>query len=120
MTFNYSPNFNLRKRRYFEIKSNFFKPLISILDKLLKKKSIFLSFYYPSNYEVNTIKLFDLIKKRRKIKSLLPIINSKDRIQFIKWTFLDTLKVNKYGMLEPILKKKIYYTRRNFSASFSI
>ncbi len=98
--------FNLRRKKYFEIKSNFFKPLINILNRLFKKKSIFLSFYYPSNYEVNTLKLFNLIKKRRKIKTLLPVINSKDRMQFIKWRLLDTLKVNKYGMLEPILNKK--------------
>ena len=98
--------FNLRRKKYFEIKSNFFKFLINILNRLFKKKSIFLSFYYPSNYEVNTLKLFNLIKKRRKIKTLLPVINSKDRMQFIKWRLLDTLKVNKYGMLEPILNKK--------------
>ena len=98
--------YKLRKNNYFEINDGFFKPLISFLDKLFKKKSIHLSFYYPSNYEVNILNLYNLIKKKRNIKVLLPVINSGDRLTFFKWGFLDVLKVNKYGILEPAIKTR--------------
>ena len=61
--------YNIRKNRYFEVTNNFFRPLIGLLDKLFKKKSIYLSFYYPSNYEVNVINFYDLIKRKKKHKS---------------------------------------------------
>ena len=37
----------IRKRKYFEIKPNFFNPLISLVKKKLKRKKILLSLYYP-------------------------------------------------------------------------
>tara|TARA_B100000427_G_scaffold300622_1_gene283127 strand:- start:208 stop:768 length:561 start_codon:yes stop_codon:yes gene_type:complete len=98
--------YNIRKNRYFEVTNNFFRPLIGLLDKLFKKKSIYLSFYYPSNYEVNVINFYDLIKRKKNTKVLMPIINSRDQMTFVQWNFLDILKVNKYGMLEPAIKKK--------------
>ena len=79
-----------------------------MLNKFLKKK-IYLSFYYPSNYEVNTLNLFNLIKKKKYKKALLPVINPKDQMTFVKWDFLDALKVNKYGMLEPYDKKNTQF-----------
>ena len=99
--------YKVRKNNYFEISDSFFKPLISLLDKLFKKKLIYLSFYYPSNYEVNTLNLFNLIKRKTQIKKvLLPVINSRDKMTFVQWDFLDILKVNKYGILEPVIKKR--------------
>ena len=91
-----------RKKKYFEISPQFFKPLI----KLLKRNSsTILSLYYPSNYEVNVLNLFQLIKKI-KIKTLLPITRSNNKMNFVEWKYFDPLKVNKFGMLEPCLKKK--------------
>ena len=99
--------YKVRKNNYFEISDNFFKPLISLLDKLFKKKLIYLSSYYPSNYEANTLNLFNLIKRKTQIKKvLLPVINSRDKMTFVQWDFLDILKVNKYGILEPVIKKR--------------
>ena len=100
--------YKIRKKKYFEVKKEFFKPLIALLNKFLKKKTIYLSFYYPSNYEVNITKLLDLIGQKKKIKALLPIINSKDQMRFVKWEHLDVLRVNKYGMLEPNFTKKSF------------
>ena len=97
--------YKIRKNKYFETKNIFFKPLINLLNKLFKKKPIYLSFYYPSNYEVNTLNLLNEIKRKKNIKVLLPVVNSRDRMIFVKWDFLDILKVNKYGMLEPASKK---------------
>ena len=71
-----------RKKNYFEVSSNFFKPLIEFLKQQKKNKKILLSFYYPSNYEVNILKLFQLIKKM-KIKTLLPIIKDENTMTFL-------------------------------------
>ena len=98
--------YKTRKNKYFEVSNNFFKPLIGLLNRLFKKKLVYLSFYYPSNYEVNTLNLFNLIKRKKNTKALLPVINSRDQMTFAQWDFLDILKVNKYGMLEPAVKKK--------------
>ena len=51
-----------RKKKYFEVSEQFFKPLLVLINK--KKKNISLSLYYPANYEVNVLKLFKLIKKK--------------------------------------------------------
>jgi 5-formyltetrahydrofolate cyclo-ligase len=93
-----------RRKKYFEISSKFFYPLINILKK--KKKNInTLSLYYPSNYEVNPLGFFQLIKKIN-IKILLPIIKPNNLMDFVEWQYLDPLKVNNFGMLEPCLTNK--------------
>ena len=98
----------IRKFGYFEINSSFFKPFFKLINPLTKskKKTIYISFYYPSNYEVNILKLLEKIKKKKKIISLLPYLNKKNEMNFTKWQYLDNLKVNKYGMLEPSLNLK--------------
>ena len=91
-----------RKKKYFEISSQFFYPLIQIL----KKNTInTLALYYPSNYEVNTLSLFQLIKKI-KIKTLLPITKLNTQLNFVEWQYLDPLTVNEFGMLEPCFNNK--------------
>tara|TARA_B100001029_G_scaffold46723_1_gene37000 strand:+ start:1275 stop:1832 length:558 start_codon:yes stop_codon:yes gene_type:complete len=97
-----------RKKKYFEIDQNFFKPLINLLNKLQRKKIVFLSLYYPSNYEVNTLKILKLLKGKKNIKVLLPVIRSNNKMTFTKWDTLDVLKINRFGVLEPINKKKSY------------
>ena len=92
-----------RKKNYFEISSEFFDPLIKFLKKKDNIKT--LSLYYPSNYEVNILILFQLIKKIR-IKTVLPIIKPNNQLSFVEWQHLDPLKVNEFGMLEPCLKNK--------------
>jgi len=96
---------NTRKNKYFEVSSQFFKPIIGLLRKKNKGKLISLSIYYPANYEVNVLKLFDLIKKKQ-IKTLLPIIKIRNKMDFIEWKYLDPLKVNDFGMLDPCSQTK--------------
>tara|TARA_B100000780_G_scaffold264512_1_gene219223 strand:+ start:104 stop:658 length:555 start_codon:yes stop_codon:yes gene_type:complete len=93
-----------RKKKYFEISPNFFNPLIKIL-KEKKYTTNILSLYYPSNYEVNILSIFKLIKKI-KIKTLLPVTKPNNQMNFVEWKYLDPLKVNKFGMLEPSLLSK--------------
>jgi len=92
-----------RKKKYFKISSHFFYPLIQLLKK--KNTTSTLSLYYPSNNEVNTLSLFKLIKKI-KIKTLLPVIKGNNIMNFIEWQYLDPLKVNEFGMLEPCSTNK--------------
>ena len=89
----------LRKKKYFFVKKSFFKPLLRML-KVKKKRNI--SLYYPSNYEVDTSHLFKILKKKRNLSTLLPKLFSNGGMKFVSWSFLDPLKVNKYGFLEPL------------------
>ena len=54
-----------RKDKYFEITSKFFNPLIKILKKNKQNNNDIISLYYPSNYEVNTLTIFELLKKKK-------------------------------------------------------
>ena len=94
-----------RKNKYFEVSDFFFKPLIKLLNIKKKYKKNYLSLYFPAKYEVNVLKLFDL-NKIKKMKTLLPVITNKNKIDFVAWQKLDLLKINNFGILEPYLKTK--------------
>ena len=96
-----------RKKNYFEVTSSFFNPLISLLKKKKKNSTNILSLYYPSNSEVNVLCFFDLLKKI-KIKTLLPVTKNNNQMNFVEWRYLEPLKVNQFGMLEPSQKAKIF------------
>ncbi len=68
--------FLIRKKKYFDIKPSFFNPLASLIKKKYKKKRICMSIYYPSSFEVNTLKLFEISIINR-LKILLPSYNRK-------------------------------------------
>tara|TARA_Y100001936_G_C16091365_1_gene686475 strand:- start:4804 stop:5361 length:558 start_codon:yes stop_codon:yes gene_type:complete len=93
----------LRKSKYFIFDDDIFKPLINLI-KLKKKRKI--SLYYPSNFEADTLKLFKILEKDKKLHTSLPSISSKYSMKFLRWKLNDPLKVNKYGFLEPITKEK--------------
>ena len=94
-----------RKKKYFEVSDNFLKPLTKLLKKQKKNSPIHLSLYYPANYEVNILKLFKLIKISR-IKTLLPVIRDKNKMNFVEWQHHSPLKVNDFGMLDPYVQTK--------------
>ena len=73
--------FFIRKRKYFDIKTSFFNPLIQLIKKRYKNKYVSLSSYYPASFEVNTIKLFEttLINK---LKIFLPVLKENNSIHF--------------------------------------
>ena len=95
-----------RKRKYFDINPDFFYPLLNFLKKNKYNRRYIISLYYPSNYEVNILNFFRLIKKTN-IKTVLPVTKLNNQMNFIEWKYLDPLKVNDFGMLEPILQRKI-------------
>ena len=94
----------VRKKKYFEIKSNFFNPLIRLIKKKNNKKIINLSIYYPSSFELNILRLFE-INLKNNFKMFLPVINKNSSMYFYEWKNRDILQVNKFGMLEPVKTK---------------
>ena len=71
--------FLIRKKKYYDIKPSFFKPLIKLINKEFKKKHLSMSSYYPASYEVNTNKLFEtsIIEK---LKIFLPVIKKENQM----------------------------------------
>ncbi len=95
----------LRKKRYYEINKDFFSPLIKLIKKNYKKKQCKLALYYPTNFEVNVLKILDnnyFINK----KILLPVVEKNNSMNFYRWKKNGILIVNDFGILEP-LKSKI-------------
>ena len=92
-----------RKKKYFQVEKIFFKPLLSLI---IKKKKKNISLYYPSNYEVDTLKLFEILKKKKNIITFLPVIRPKMKMFFSKWKQHEPLEVNNYGFLEPLDKSR--------------
>ena len=63
--------------------------------------------YYPSNYEIDDLKILDLLEKQN-FKISLPIIKKNNQMDFYKWSNKDPLKINKFGIPEPVSSKIIY------------
>lgn len=91
-----------RKKNYFDIKPNFFNPLIKIIKKKYKKNIINLSSYYPTSFEVGTLQIFQTHIIDR-LKILLPVLSGNNAMHFYRWKKNDILKINQFGMLEPAL-----------------
>jgi len=96
--------FRLRKKRYYEINKDFFTPLINLIKLNFKNKDLKLALYYPSNFEVNVIKILEnhFISNTN---LLLPAIEDKNKMNFFSWKKNQVLLVNKFGLLEPIKTK---------------
>ena len=63
--------------------------------------------YYPSNYEIDDLEILDLLEKKN-FNILLPMIKKNNQMNFFKWSNNDLLKINKFGIPEP-LSSKIFY-----------
>ena len=91
---------NLRKKNYYEINKEFFLPLINLIKKYYKNKNIKIAFYYPSNYELNILKILEYGTINQQ-KTLIPIIEKNNSMHFYPWKKNEILLVNKFGLLEP-------------------
>ena len=96
---------NLRKK-------NFNKNFQINLDKFfsfLKTKTNLknLGGYYSSNYEIDDLEILDFLEKKN-YKISLPIIKKNNQMNFFKWSKNDPLKINKYGIPEPVSSKILY------------
>ncbi len=76
----------------------------------LKKNNInfrFIGGYYPYNYEIDDLEILYFLRKKN-LNISLPIIKENSQMDFFMWSKNDPLKINKYGIPEPISKKKVY------------
>ena len=92
--------FNLRKKKYYEIDKEFFFPLLSFIKSNFKKENLKLALYYPTNFEINVLKLLENKYMYNK-NILLPVIEENNRMNFFSWKKNNVLLVNKFGILEP-------------------
>lgn len=98
----------LRKKKYYYISNNKFSRLVYYIKKKFKsKKKVFIALYYPSNYEINILKIVKDLKKIKAI-TLLPKIKDKNLLKFEEWNSKDILITNKFGIPEPIETQKSY------------
>tara|TARA_Y100000741_G_scaffold247051_1_gene189759 strand:+ start:115 stop:660 length:546 start_codon:yes stop_codon:yes gene_type:complete len=63
--------------------------------------------YYPSNYEIDDLNILDLLEKKN-FKVSLPIIKKNNQMNFYSWLRNDPLKINKFGIPEPVSSKISY------------
>ena len=91
----------IRKENYYEIDKKFFSPLLKLIKKNFKKKSIIIALYYPSNFELNVLKVLEL-KYFLHQTILLPVAEKNNLMNFYQWKKNNVLTVNEFGMLEPI------------------
>jgi len=105
--------FQIRKKILKIRKKNFDKNFKINSDKLISflKKNISnlknIGGYYPSNYEIDDLEILDLLEKKN-FNILLPIIKKNNQMNFFKWSNNDTLKINKFGIPEPV-SSRIFY-----------
>ena len=92
--------FKLRKKKYYEIDKEFFFPLLSFIKSNFKKENLKLALYYPTNFEINVLKLLENKYMYNK-NILLPVIEENNRMNFFSWKKNHVLLVNKFGILEP-------------------
>ncbi len=90
----------LRNKKYSDINKEFFSPLLKLIRLRFKNKKIKIALYYPSNFELNVLKLleFDNIFVH---DFLLPVINNNNSMKFYPWKKNDILFINQFGLLEP-------------------
>ena len=63
--------------------------------------------YYPSNNEIDDLEILYLLEKKDYSISL-PVIRKKNQMDFFHWSKNTPLKINKYGIPEPLSKKITY------------
>ena len=93
-------------------KNNFNKNFKINLDKFfsfLKTKTNLknLGGYHPSNFEIDDLEILNLLGKKN-YKISLPKIKKNNQMNFFNWSNDELLKINKFGIPEPISKKIIY------------
>ena len=96
---------DLRKEKYYDVDKNFFNPLLRLIKKKIKKKPVRIALYYPSNFELNVIKVLEL-KYFSSLETLLPVIEKNNLMKFYPWKKNEVLTVNEFGLLEPLVTKE--------------
>ena len=98
----------LKKRKNYN-SSNLGIDFKNILKILNKNKSIgkVVGGYYPYNYEIDVIEIFEKFEKLN-YEISLPKIKRGSEMDFYPWSTQDPLSINKYGIPEPISDRVTY------------
>jgi len=88
------------------VKIKFNKIYKLIKRKKLTKKTI-IGGYFPINFEVDDLEILKEFYKK-KYKICLPVIKKNYKMDFYKWNLNDPLRINKYGIPEPITSNLIH------------
>ena len=98
----------LKKRKNYN-SSNLGIDFKNILKILNKNKSIgkVVGGYYPYNYEIDIIEIFEKFEKLN-YEISLPKIKRGSEMDFYPWSTQDPLSINKYGIPEPISDRVTY------------
>ena len=91
-------NFNFKKKNFFYLN------LVKFIKTLSKDKKIGL--YYPIGSEVSTIEIIQYLNKKKYTVSL-PVLEKNSKMSFYEWNEKSPLKINNFGIPEPIKSKKI-------------
>ena len=83
-----------------------FSQIIKILKKEKISKKV-IGGYYPVNFEVDDLELLKKFEKKN-FNLCLPVIKKNFQMDFYKWSFYDPLRINKYGIPEPLKKNKVF------------
>ena len=63
--------------------------------------------YYPSNYEIDDLEILNVLYKQN-FEISLPIVKKNNQMNFYSWSKKYPLKVNKFGIPEPVSSKILY------------
>ena len=97
--------FKLRKNNNNKSKINPDKIFSFLKTKNYNSKN--LGGYYPSNHEIDVLHILDFFK-RKNYNISLPVISKSKHMNFFEWSNSDPLKINKYGIPEPVTSKIFY------------
>ena len=75
----------------------------NIVKNFKVKKPIF-GGYFPVNYEIDCLEVLKRLETK-KFNISFPVIKKSNSMEFFKYSFKEPLKINKYGIPEPIKKK---------------
>jgi 5-formyltetrahydrofolate cyclo-ligase len=96
----------LRKKKFKEnFKIDSLELFKFLRDNKLKTKIV--GGYYPCNHEIDDLEVLNLFNKNKIITSL-PVIEKNNQMDFYEWSKDNVLKINKYGIVEPLSQKKVY------------
>jgi 5-formyltetrahydrofolate cyclo-ligase len=96
---------NLRKKNYIANISLNPNKLFNLIEKQNLSSKV-IGCYYPFNYELDILNILEALDNENYIFSL-PKILKNNEMNFFQWSKSDPLKINSYGIPEPISNKKI-------------
>jgi len=85
-------------------------PFIKIIKEIKKKitKNKIIGGYYPVNFEIDILKILELLEKKIGVQISLPVIKKNNEMDFYSWSTKSLLKLNKFGIPEPEKIKKVF------------